>query len=140
MPLKPEELECKALVQWSQTCGISRVRDCLIHVPNERPSKVQRMILAAMGVRTGVSDFFLATAVGRYHGLWIEMKTPQRPRLTPMQRTWLLRMASEHYAACKAVGWVAASHAILYYMQGRWALNDQPSGILEYTERESRSI
>lgn len=72
-PLEPTESEFqRALVEWFGWAVDSRDAK-LIHVPNQRPDRVERMFLAAMGVEPGAADLLVMLAGGR--GAWLELKT-----------------------------------------------------------------
>lgn len=78
--------------------GNSICRDYLIHIPNERKcSPWYGNILRMMGVRSGVSDLFLAYPNKRFHGYWIEFKYDKN-KLTASQKTWFRLMGSAGYA------------------------------------------
>ena len=54
--------------------------------------------LKAMGVRAGTPDYFLAHPSGKYHGLWIEMKTSDG-RVSPEQRIAIEVLGKQGYLA-----------------------------------------
>lgn len=74
-----------------------RLARCLIAVPNGgRRDAVTGAKLKAEGVTAGVSDLLLLVPSGGFHGLCIEMKTPQG-RQSEAQRDWQLEMERQGY-------------------------------------------
>jgi hypothetical protein len=57
-----------------------------------------------MGVKAGVSDYFLPLARGKYHGFWLELKRDKAARATDTQRHWLEKMKAQGYQAVLAYG------------------------------------
>ncbi len=74
--------------------------------------------LKAQGVKSGVSDYFLAYPLAGYHGLWIELKRVAKARsvVSEAQRIWLGSMKSLGYKAMVAYGAQDASDKINEYL------------------------
>lgn len=95
----------------------------IIHIANEGAagSKITAMARAAkmkrQGQIAGCSDFFVATACGGAHGLWLEMKRVGG-HLRPEQVEFLERMRGEGYATAVAWGWIPAIRAVEEYLAG----------------------
>ena len=90
----------------------------LYHIPNERKCTViEGARLKRIGVKAGVSDLFLPYPVGRYHGLYIEMKTPDG-RVSDSQTEFLEAMKRYGYAAYICKGYAAAIRVIKDYLGG----------------------
>ena len=74
--MKPplEIFEHRTVVKWSETYS-DKISFNLIHIPNggQRPKRAAS-ILAKLGVKPGVADFFLSCPNNKYHGLWLELK------------------------------------------------------------------
>ena len=66
------------------------------------------------GVSKGAPDYFSPTARGKYHGLYIKMKTP-RGMLSRSQNRWKRWVEDEGYAYVMALGWQKAVEAVLWY-------------------------
>lgn len=101
-----EEQEQAAVIEWRDLM-VAQFPDLedLIHIPNGGwRSKSEAVRLKKIGVKPGVSDLFLPVPVGKYHGLWIEMKRMQGGRLRPAQKDWLNRMNRRGYLALRADG------------------------------------
>lgn len=116
LKLVPTELqEHLALMKWVSTQP--KIRDYIIHIPNEgkRDSRYGNK-LKRMGMRAGVSDFFLPIANKNVHGLWLELKRQKGSSLQPMQVKWLERMREKGYAAEVAYGWQDAKEIIENYL------------------------
>lgn len=95
-------------------------RDFLFHIPNGGGrSKREAALLKAQGVKSGVSDYFLAQPTMWHYGLWIELKASDG-RCTDDQVEWLEKMMRKGYAACAAWGADAALEAINLYLSGKW--------------------
>ncbi len=97
---------------WSWVLLNPQIRDISFHIPNEaKRSAGLGFALKRIGLRPGVSDYFIACPVGPYHGLWIEMKRAHRTlsKITPEQQAWLFSMLAKGYDAQICYG---ADHAI----------------------------
>jgi hypothetical protein len=91
----------------------------MCHIPNGglRNKRVAAK-LKAQGVKKGVSDYLIAIPVGRYHGLWLELKVGKN-KLTTDQKEWLRLMTIQNYACVAAWGWEAAAQCIEQYINGQ---------------------
>ena len=69
------------------------------------------------GAKAGVPDITLPVPVGKYHGLYIEMKWG-RNKPTENQQWWLDRLAEQGYAVLVCYGFEDARDAILRYLAG----------------------
>ena len=108
-----------AVVKWSQQTSI-RERwpelKLLFHIPNERKCTPQQgRILKLMGVKSGVPDLFLPAPRGKYHGLWIEMKTPDGTA-TEDQKWWGRQLMAQGYAWEISHGWESAVRVLEWYL------------------------
>ncbi len=95
------------------------IKDVIIHIANEgkRPKHIGYE-LVRMGMRKGVSDFFIPIPSKGFHGLWIELKVmDEKRKATKEQLDWLERMVSLGYAGYVAHGWVRASQIISSYLK-----------------------
>ena len=74
------------------------------HIPNGgKRGKREAGIFKAMGVKAGVSDYFLMMPRSDFHGLWLEVKT-QTGSCSADQREFLKTARSENYAAMVGFG------------------------------------
>lgn len=113
-----EEQEQAAVIEWRDLM-VPQFPDLedLIHIPNGGwRSKPEAVRLKRIGVKPGVSDLFLPAPVGKYHGLWIEMKRQQGGRLRPDQKDWLDRMNRKGYLALRADGAEEACEILYKYL------------------------
>jgi hypothetical protein len=107
-----------AVIQWSQQPTIRQKYPelaLLFHIPNERSDKVQASILKKMGVKKGVPDLFLPVPSGKYHGLWIEMKT-ENGRASTEQIWWADHLKANGYAHAFCYGWERATEVLEWYL------------------------
>lgn len=107
------------VVMWANAAvGLYPALRWLLHVPNERKcTPAQGARLKRIGVKRGVSDLFLPHPVGRYAGLWIEMKTPTG-RPTDDQTQFITAMRREGYAARVCYGYEDAIRTLQDYLKG----------------------
>ena len=115
-----EEQEQAAVMEWRELMQYQfpDLED-LIHIPNGGlRSKSEAVRFKRLGVRPGVSDLFLPSPVGKYHGLWIEMKRKKGGRLEPEQKDWIERMNRKGYLALVAHGAEEACDMIYQYLTG----------------------
>jgi hypothetical protein len=89
----------------------------LFHIPNERKcTPEQGARLKRMGVRSGVPDLCLPVARGRYHGLYIEMKTPDG-HTTREQNWWGEHLIAQGYMWEVCHGWESAVAVLEWSLQ-----------------------
>ena len=106
------------VIQWSQQPTIRQKYPelaMLFHIANERSDKVQASILKKMGVKKGVPDLCLPVPSGKYHGLFIEMKT-DTGRASAEQLWWISRLEANRYAAAVCYGWNRAVEVLEWYL------------------------
>jgi hypothetical protein len=111
-----------ALFQWIRLKEKSDPRYAsIIAIPNGgKRSKVTAARMKAAGVRAGVSDIFVAVAMGGYHGLWLELKKPRvkgepKPKTSPEQKAWLVCQLENDYSCGVCYGWEDARDFIISY-------------------------
>lgn len=75
--------------------------------------------LKKRGFKNGVSDIMLALPVGKYHGMFIELKRTENFKVSTEQQTFLDMMKSVRYFATVANGAEAAIQKIMEYTDGR---------------------
>lgn len=113
-----ETQEQIALIKWTQQPSVRQVYPelaLLFHIPNERPDKVQASILKKMGVKRGVPDLCLPVPAGKYHGLFLEMKTPSG-RASNDQLWWQEHLQANGYASHICHGWKDATEVLIWYL------------------------
>ena len=68
-------------------CDLKRIP--VYHVPNEAKRSPQGgLYMRRLGLRAGVPDLCIPVARGKYHSLYIEMKT-KKGRVTERQADWI---------------------------------------------------
>lgn len=108
-----------AVIKWSQQPSIrSRWPELalLFHIKNETtegPKAV--MIDRKMGVKKGVPDLCLPIPHGRYHGLYIEMKTDDG-RASSEQKWWGEQLLAQGYMWEVCHGWESAIRVLEWYL------------------------
>lgn len=135
VPMSPEQLAASgtehghqaALMQWVALEGQDLYENLkwIYAVPNggDRQAHVGAS-MAAEGVKRGVPDLCLPVPVGRYAGLYIEMKIPSRERelnggLSERQVDWCDFLSGQHYAVAVCYGWESAKKTIRCYYERR---------------------
>lgn len=111
--LKQEALDQIALVQWF------RLQYPKIMIVASANGGSRNMLEAKNLKRTGVTagwpDLFIACARGKYHGMFIEMKS-KKGRLTKLQRDCLEYLNDQNYYAIVCYGFADAQDCIKHYI------------------------
>ena len=113
--LNPESKEQITFLDWL-SLQHPTIRPYIFHIPNERKAKkISGYILKLMGVMPGVSDLFLAWPTGKYHGLFIEMKSG-KGKLSESQKEFMAKMNKKDYLAQVCYSWEEAMKLITAYL------------------------
>lgn len=125
-----EDAHQAQLVSWAKVRRLPdsvaanrKLGDFLIAIPNGGKRNIREAArLKQQGVKSGVSDLFLALPRGNYGGLWIEMKRPivkgkTRPKVSEMQEIWISRMVQAGYKAKVCYGFDEAKELIELYLR-----------------------
>lgn len=75
--------------------------------------------LKRQGLKKGVSDIFVAIPMGRFHGVFLEMKRDRHSRVSEEQRAWIELMTLAGYYARKVLGFDEARAAMQAYFSGQ---------------------
>lgn len=125
-----EHDEQSALIQWADwNKNMYPKVDMLFAIPNGaklpyRKNKSGRRFspeairLKAEGMKSGIPDLFLPVPIGKYHGLFIELKFKNNTA-TDEQEGWLERLAAQGYCAAIAWGCDEAIKVIVDYYERR---------------------
>lgn len=109
------------VIKWSQQPTVRKAYPCLkmlYHIPNERQCTPQQgRLLKMLGVKPGVPDLCLPVPCGKFHGLYIELKT-ENGKPSPAQEWWRAELRAEGYAAAICYGFDAAVTTIVRYLDG----------------------
>ena len=114
-----EAQEQICVIKWSQQPSIRSQWPelaLLHHIKNEtKEGKAAVMRDKAMGVKRGVPDLSLPVPRGKYHGLYIEMKT-EDGRASESQKWWgeMLLKAGYFWEVCH--GWQSAVEVLRWYL------------------------
>lgn len=108
------------LMEWwtlkHRELGVPDVR-LLCHIPNGgQMSESQRKIAAAMGVRPGAPDLFLAVPRHECPGLFLELKAPKQGRLRANQRSFHETLKAQGYRTEVAASFGDATRIITEYL------------------------
>lgn len=115
LPCPKESHEAMALFTWAERHP--RIGGLLIHIPNEgRRDPITGGRLRRMGMRSGVSDYFLPVPVRPFAGLWLELKRLKGSKTTDEQLNWLAKMREQGYATGIGYGWLDAKRIIEEYL------------------------
>lgn len=110
------------VIKWSQQPSIrSRWPELklLYHIPNETDGGASRVAIdKAMGVRKGVPDLCLPVARGKYHGLYIELKS-ETGKTSMEQDWWGEQLLGQGYFWEVCHGWRSAVRVLEWYMELR---------------------
>ena len=93
----------KAVMQWVNLNPT--LRKVVIHIPNEGKRTVSYgKSLKDMGMRSGVSDLFIAMGRHNYYGAWIELKS-KNGVLSTAQRQFIIDISDQNYlsASCHSI-------------------------------------
>lgn len=113
MPIKPEQIEMIKIFDWIRKNNLA---EFAFHIANERKSSQQAgSLLKRMGVKSGVSDIFIAIPSNEFHGLWLELKAGKN-RPTESQMKFLEDMRSKGYEALWCTGADKAKQIITDYL------------------------
>lgn len=103
-----------ALVKWAK---YNPRLKCLIHIANEYDGgRIGGYRRKLMGVKAGVSDFFLPLPLSGYHGMWIELKAKEGGRVSREQKNWLDLMQELGYFVSVCYGFDDAVSTIRSYL------------------------
>lgn len=90
--------------------------ELLHHIPNGGSRhKIEAVNLKRQGVKSGVPDLCLPVARGKYHGLYIELKT-EKGRTSKNQDYWVEKLNENGYFCEVCHGWDSARRVIEWYM------------------------
>lgn len=107
------------VVKWSQQLHIRSQWPelaLLFHIPNGGTrDAVEGKHLKQQGVKPGVPDLCLPVPSGRYHGLFLEMKT-DTGRASEAQKWWIEHLNAAGYFAQVCHGWESAVQTIEWYL------------------------
>ena len=110
-----ERQENFALMNWVN--HQYEIREVFLHIANEyKGNAIGGKIRQRIGVKPGVSDYFLPIPKGNYHGLWIELKRKKNAICSVNQKVWIEKMQNLGYAAYFCYGADEAIKCIKTYM------------------------
>ena len=115
----PEGVEQATLFSWA-SMRIGKYPDLkwMHHIPNGgKRGKAEAARLKAEGVKPGVADIFLPAPKGRYHGLYIELKTLDGGTRSKEQKEFIKDMSAAGYYATFCEGWQQAADLIEKYLE-----------------------
>ena len=116
MALQPEQAEHINVVNWFNY-QFPELADDFHHFANERKCSIQTgRTLKRMGVKKGVSDFFLALPLDGYAGFWLELKVGKN-KVTPEQDAFMNRKMARGYLCAACWGFEAAKELISIYLR-----------------------
>lgn len=112
-----EDTEQITLVRWAELqMGKYPELDMLFHIPNGGKRDAREAArFKQMGVKAGVPDLFLAVPRGGFHGLFIEMKSPDG-KVAEHQKKWLGKLAKRGYDTAVCYSFEEAQNKITEYI------------------------
>ena len=115
-----ESAQQKALFEWAAyNRGRHPALAMLYAIPNGgRRDAITGARLKAEGVKAGVPDIALPVPNRGYHGLYIELKVPEKSkaRVSAAQKDWIENLRACGNAAHVCYGWEQARDVILDYL------------------------
>jgi hypothetical protein len=115
-----EESEQVALFCWSATLEVRNQYpelQWMFAIPNGGlRNKIVAAKLKAQGVKAGVPDIFLPVSRGKYHGIFVELKT-LKGVVSNMQKQWIAALQVQGYAACVCIGWENTAKMLVSYLE-----------------------
>lgn len=111
---RTEHQEQVALFQWMR---MQYPKVTMFSIPNAAKRSPQlASYMKAEGLMAGVSDIFLMKPVGKFHGLFLEMKS-QTGTISDSQKKFLAKANAEGYATCVCYSYEEAKEIIKNYLQ-----------------------
>ena len=106
-----------ALINWTSLVAKKYPELKLLHhIPNGGSrNKLEAINLKRQGVKAGVPDLCLPVPRGRYHGLYIELKT-EKGRTSKYQKQWISELIAQGYLVEVCRGWQSAVSVLERYM------------------------
>lgn len=108
------------VIKWSQQPLIRSKYpelELLFHIPNGgKRDIIEAKHLKQQGVKRGVPDLCLPVPKGKYHGLYIEMKT-ETGRTSEYQAWWLRKLEENGYYCAACHGWEEAVKCLEDYLK-----------------------
>lgn len=107
----------QACVKWFKLAYPKKV---IFSIPNEgMRQKANASRLKAEGMLAGVSDIFIMEPVGKYHGLWVELKIP--PNTPTKSQSDFIRKADERdYANWVCYSFDQFKENVEIYLNGKY--------------------
>jgi hypothetical protein len=113
---RTEHQEQVALFQWMR---MQHPKITIFAIPNAAKRSPQLAnYMKSEGLMAGVADIFLMKAVGKYHGLFIEMKS-QSGTVSDSQKKFLDKADAEGYATCVCYSYEEAKEIVEKYLQSK---------------------
>lgn len=95
-----EQITAMEWLRWKHP----KIAKVTFHIPNERKqNKVFGLVMAHMGVISGVPDLFMAYASQGFYGMFIEMKS-KKGKLTNHQKNMIGLLTDNNYLVKVAYG------------------------------------
>lgn len=111
-----------AVIKWSQQVSVRSkwpFLKLLFHVPNGgKRNEIEAKHMKEQGVKRGVPDLCLPVARGKYHGLYIEMKT-ETGTTSPDQDWWIQELLKQGYFVEVCRGYQSAVSVLELYCEMR---------------------
>lgn len=109
-----EAQEQKDFAQWLDRKGV-----LWFHIPNERKATAVAIFeLTLQGLKKGVPDNFIAEPMGKYNGLFIELKRAKKSlsKKSEEQKRWIKALNEKGYKAVFCYGAEEAKREVLKYL------------------------
>lgn len=132
MPVPMESAETSMVVRWALYHEqMWPELAMLYHIPNEGKRSMRTGAqMKREGMKSGVPDLHLAWPMGKFHGLYIEMKRRAGETPTQNQADWLENLHNAGYCVCWCRGADEAVQALVNYLK---------KGEIEYSPTKGRA-
>ena len=116
----PEHDEQVKVIQWaSKSHGLYPELELLFALPNAaKRSYALANYLKAEGMRPGIPDLFLPSPKGKFHGLFIEMKS-KNGKISDIQKWWHDKLSAQGYLVWTCYGFNSAKEVITMYLNNK---------------------
>lgn len=114
----PEARDCHNFMHWMSVV-YRDVWERTTHIANEGRDAKETYFKQLLGMRSGVSDYFIGQPAGRFNGCWLEMKAAGATwsNVSDAQRDWLTKMGEVGFFPAVVYGYDHAVEIVTAYLR-----------------------